>query len=241
MGSGKYGALTGTISRMKMLENINTNLANVNTSGYKKGIAVFEAQLDEAKATRDKLPTNYALVSREVIDFTPGQINKTGNPLHLAINGKGFFRVQQQDGEIVYARRGSFQRSAKGEMLTPSGGKLLGSGDTPVVLPPGSFDVTRDGSILSDHQLIGAIPLYVFEDTSGFKRGNDGVFVAPQDAQATQSQKPEILQGYLESSNVNVMHEMGRMVSTLRTFEAAQKALTAYDEMDRKLAELGAL
>ncbi len=239
MGSGKYGALTGAISRMRMLDNINSNLANANTSAYKKGIAVFEAQLDEAKATRGNMATNYVLVSNEMIDFTPGRIEKTGDPMHLAINGDGFFRVEQEDGEIVYARRGSFRRNAEGEMLTPGGAKLLGNGDSPVILPAEDVSITQGGSIISADQLVGSIPLYVFEDTSGLKRGNDGVFIAPPDAQVTPRTQPEILQGYLEGSNVNVMQEMGRMVSTLRTFEAAQKALTAYAEMDRKLAELG--
>lgn len=239
MGSGKYGALTGAMARMQMLENINSNLANVNTTGYKKGVEVFEAQLDEAKATRENYATNYALVSKEVIDFSPGQLNRTGDPTHLAINGKGFFRVQLENGDLAYARRGSFQRNAAGELVTASGAKLLGSGDAPVVLQPGDFDVTRDGTILSSGQPSGTIPLYVFADTKVLKRGSEGVFLAAPDAEVTRSQHPEILQGYLEGSNVNLMHEMGRMVYTQRAFEAAQKALTAYDEMDRKLAELG--
>lgn len=241
MGSGKYGALTGAISRMNMLENINNNLANINTSGYKKGLAVFAAKLDEATASREKMATNFAVVSSETIDFTQGQLNKTGNPMNLAISGEGFFRILQEDGEIVYARRGGFQQNENGEILTSGGGLLLGDGDSPVVLPGNDFNITRGGSIISDNQLVGVIPLYVFEDTSGFKRGNDGVFIAPQDAQATLSEAPEMLQGYLEGSNVNVMQEMARLVSTQRAFEASQKALSAYDTMNSKLAELGSL
>lgn len=239
MPSGKYGALTGAISRMQMLENINRSLANTNTSGYKKGVAVFEAQLAEAKASREGVSTNFALVSNEVIDFTPGQINKTGDSAHLAINGDGFFRIRQEDGEIAYSRRGSFHRTPEGELITESGGKLLGSGDAPLNVTEQEFDISGGGSVLVKGQPVGTIPVYTFDDTSSLRRGQDGVFLAPPDAEARLSESPEILQGYLEASNVNVMHEMGRMVYTLRAFEAAQKALTAYDEMDRKLAELG--
>ena len=239
MGSGKYGALSGAISRMQMLENINRNLANSQTSAYKKGVAVFEAQLDEARATRDKLPTNYALVGKEEIDFSPGQLNRTGDPTHLAINGDGFFRIRLDNGDLAYSRRGSFHRTQDGELIDENGARLLGTGDAPVTLPPGDFSLSTDGSIFVDGQLNGSIPLYRFEDTSGLRRGQDGCFLAGADAVVSRVENGEIMQGYLEGSNINIMQEMGRMVYTQRVFEAAQKALLAYDEMDRKLAELG--
>jgi flagellar basal body rod protein FlgG len=241
MGSGKYGALTGAISRMQMLDKVNSNLANVNTDGYKKRGATFEARFSEALATRGKEAMNFASVSNEVIDFTQGVLKKTDNPMHLAISGEGFFRLQQADGEIVYARRGSFDRNQEGEMITAAGARLLGDGDAPVALPVEEYSIIRDGSIISDNQRVGSIPLYSFEDTSILQRGNDGVFVAPQDAEVAQSPQPEMLQGYLEGSNVNMMQETVRMVYTMRVFEATQKALTAYDNMDSKLAELGNL
>lgn len=248
MGSGMYGALSGVISRMQMLDNINSNLANTNTTAYKKGVAVFEAQLSEATATRGKKPTNFTKISREAIDFSQGQLMKTGNPLHLAINGKGFFRVQQENGEMVYARRGNFQLNQEGEIITSSGAKLLGEGDTPIVVPPGEISVIRDGSILvrdsnipTEDQQVAIIPLYTFEDTNVLMRGDDGVFVAPQNAQVEQSPQPEMLQGFLEGSNVNIMQETARMIYNTRVFEAGQKVLTAYGKMGSKLAELGNL
>lgn len=241
MGSGKYGALTGAISRMQMLENINRNLANANTSGYKKGIPVFEAKLAEAQASANGQSVNLTTIGAETIDFSQGQINKTGVPVHLAINGEGFFKILQENGEIGYTRRGGFQRNLTDEVVTPNGGKLLGAGDAPVILPKTEFSISGDGSILTENQVAGTIPIYLADDTRGFTRGKDGVFVAPQNVQMTQSERPEILQGYLEGSNVNVMQETARMVYTLRAFEATQKALSAYDDMDKKLAELGNL
>jgi len=241
MGSGKYGALTGVITRMQMLDNINSNLANANTTGYKKGVSVFEAKFSEALATRGKQATNFTTVSGEAIDFSQGQLNQSGNPMHLAINGEGFFRVQQQNGEFVYARRGNFDRNVNGEMVTSAGFQLLDNGDSPIKLPLKEFTILNDGSIISDNQRVGSIPLYNFEDTNLLKRGNDGVFVAPADAVVSQSTKPSMLQGFLEGSNVNVMQETARMVNTMRVFESAQKALTAYDNMDSKLAELGGI
>jgi len=226
---------------MHMLENINSNLANINTSAYKKGVAVFEAQLAEAQATRGQQPTNFTHATTEIIDFTQGPLNKTGNPMNLAINGAGFFRIQQADGQLVYARRGSFQGNELGEMVNSAGGKLLGEGDAPVVIPPGAMNVTRDGSIISENQRVGSIPLYIFDDTRPLKRGNDGVFIAPPTATATLDPKPEMLQGFLEGSNINVMQETARMISNTRSFEATQKVLTAYDTMNSKLAELGGL
>jgi flagellar basal body rod protein FlgG len=241
MGSGKYGALSGVMARMQMAENINANLANINTSGYKKGTPIFEARLAEAQATRGQRPTNFVQVSGETIDFTPGPLNRTGDPMNLAISGAGFFRVQQADGELVYARRGNFQINELNEMVTSSGGKLLGEGDAPVVLPQGEIEVLRDGSILSDQQRVGLIPLYLFADTRVLKRGNDGVFIAPDNEVPTLDPRAEMAQGFLEGSNVNVMEETARMISNKRAFEAAQKVLTSYSEMDSKLADLGGL
>ena len=126
-------------------------------------------------------------------------------------------------------------------MITSAGAQLLGDGDAPIVLPVDEFTILRDGSIISDNQRVGTIPLYGFADTNVLKRGNDGVFIAPQDAAVTRSLQPEMLQGYLEGSNVNVMQETARMVTTMRIFEATQKVLTSYGKMGSKLAELGNL
>jgi flagellar basal-body rod protein FlgF len=245
MGSGKYGALSGVISRMQMLDNISSNLSNVNTAGYKKGVAVFESQLSEAVATRGKQATNFTQINRETIDFSQGNLNKSGNPLHLAISGTGFFRVQQADGALVYTRRGNFQLNKDGEMVTSSGAKLLDDGDSPLTIPPGDVSFTPEGTIRVvnqlDNQLVGTVPLYEFADTNVLKRGNDGVFVAPADAVVTKSLQPEMLQGYLEGSNVNIMQETARMVYNTRVFEAGQKVLTSYSTMDSKLADLGGL
>ncbi len=241
MPSGKYGALTGATSRMRMLENINRNLANAQTAAYKKGVPVFEAQLNEARATRDNQAINYAVLGREEIDFSPGQLKHTGVPTHLAINNDGFFRVQLENGEIGYARGGSFHRNQAGEMVNDEKAKLLGTGDAPVVLTSDNFSISPDGSILVDGQLSGTIPLYDFEDKSGMQRVKGGLFLAPDNAAAIQIENPGIAQGYLEGSNINIMHETARMIYTQRVFEAANKALLAYDEMDRKLAELGSV
>ncbi|MCF6178512.1 MAG: hypothetical protein L3J63_03855, partial [Geopsychrobacter sp.] len=92
---------------------------------------------------------------------------------------------------------------------------------------------------LSDQPASGGIPLYLFDYTRVLQRGNDGVFIAPQDARTTIDPNPEMLQGYLEGSNVNVMQEMARMVSNTRAFESSQKALTAYGKIGRQVAELG--
>ena len=108
----------------------------------------------------------------------------------------------------------------------------------------GDVILQRAGNVVetvADHQRVGSIPLYLFADTRVLKRGNDGVFIAPASVAPTQDPKPEMLQGFLEGSNVNVMQETARMISNKRAFESAQKVLTSYDEMDSKVAELGIL
>lgn len=241
MGSDKYGALSGAIARAQMLENISRNLANVDTTGYKKGDLTFEAKLQNAIATRDGVPTNQVRVSAEKIDFSQGVLNRTDVETHLAVNGPGFLRLQQTDGQVVYTRRGNFQQNTNGELVTETGARLLGDGDAPLVLPPTDFSISRDGSVLSDGLVVARIPLYVIETPDRLQRGQAGAFIAPAGVAATEDTRSELMQGYLEQSNVSTMEEMSRMVYNTRVFEATQKVLNIYSQMNSKLSELGNL
>lgn len=241
MGSDKYGALSGAISRSQMLDQISRNLANVDTTGYKKGSLTFETKLQDALATRSGVPTNQVRTSSEKIDFSQGVLNRTEVETHLAINGPGFLRLQQADGQIVYTRRGNFQPNIAGELVTSPGARLLGDGDAPLVMPTTDFIISRDGSVISENQVVGKIPLYRIEETDRLERAQTGAFIAPEGVVATEDKNSELMQGFLELSNVSTMEEMGRMVFNTRVFEATQKVLNIYSQMNSKLTDLGSL
>ena len=241
MGSDKYGALSGAIARSQMLDQISRNLANVDTTGYKKGSLTFETKLQDAVATRDKVPTNQVQASSENIDFSQGVLNRTEVETHLAINGPGFLKLQQDDGQIVYTRRGNFRASATGELVTATGSRLLGAGGLPLVLPTTDYIISRDGSVISENQVVGKIPLYTIEETDRLQRAQTGAFVAPAGVLAVEDTSSDLMQGFLELSNVSTMEEMGRMVFNTRVFEATQKVLNIYSQMNSKLSDLGNL
>jgi flagellar basal body rod protein FlgG len=239
MGSGKYGAVSGAIGRMQMMNNISEHLAAVKTTAYKRGKMNFEAELGEANSGLASKGVNYTRVSREVIDFTPGNLEFTGNPLHLAINGDGFFQVQRDDGSIGYVRKGSFQLNADGQLIDNSNRPLLTVDGAPINLPHANVDIAPDGSIYADGAELAQIGLFQFADNSVLQRVGEGLFQPSDGSQPLLHPNPQMIQKNIETSNVDMMREMVRMTSNLRAFEATQKALSIYRDMDSKGAEIG--
>lgn len=239
MGSGKYGAVSGAIGRMQMMDNISAHLAAVKSTAYKRSKISFEAELGEANSGLASKGVNYARVGKEVIDFSPGQLEFTGNPLHVAINGDGFFQVQREDGSTGYSRNGSFQLNAEGQLIDSSKRPVLTVDGAPVVLPHSDIDIAPDGSIYADGAEVAQLGLFQFEDTAVLQRAEEGLFLPNDGSQPTQHSNPQLIQKNIETSNVNMMREMVRMTTNMRTFEATQKALKIYSDMGSKGAEIG--
>lgn len=118
MSSGKYGAVSGAVARMQMLENISEHLAAAKTPGYKKGMVTFEAKLGEATSGLATKATNYSRLTKQEIDFTAGHIEYSGDTLDLAINGEGFFQIQRPDGSFGYTVKGIFNSMGKVDWST---------------------------------------------------------------------------------------------------------------------------
>ena len=241
MGSGKYGAVSGAIARMQMLENISEHLAATKTTAYKRSKVSFEAQLGEANSGLASKGVNYARVTREVIDFTPGHLEFTGNPLHLAINGDGFFQVERDDGSTGYIRKGSFQLNPAGQLIDSNHRPVLTADGATITLPHPDVDIAPDGSIYADGAEVAQIGLFQFADNSVLQQAGEGLFQPSDDSQPIQHADPQMVQKNVEGSNVDMMREMTRMTSNKRTFEATQKALKIYSDMGGKAAEIGLL
>ncbi len=239
MASGKYGAVAGLIGRMQMMENISEHLASIKVHSYKKGTPTFQAQLAEASSGLATKGTNYVKVSGEAIDFTPGQLEFTGDPLHMAINGDGFFQVQQSDGSFGYSRKGLFQLSPEGVLVDSNGLQVMSAAGGPLNLPAPDVDIAPDGNIWYQGQQVGQIAVFQFADNSLLTRSRGGMFLPVDGAQPNPHPAPQLAQKNLETSNVDMMQTMVRMTSNLRAFEASQKALRIYSEMSSKMAEIG--
>jgi flagellar basal body rod protein FlgG len=239
MSSGKYGAISGAVARMQMLGNISEHLAAAKTPGYKKGMVTFEAQLGEATSGLASNATNYSHLTAPEIDFTPGHIEFSGDPLDLAINGDGFFKIQRDDGSFGYTRKGDFQMDGDGRLVDGSGLPVMSANGDEIILPTSDVDISSDGSIWAGETKIGQVGLFQFTDTSVLYRAGGEMYKSRNGVEPETHPNPQLVQKNLEASNIDMMKAMVRMTSNLRAFEATQKALKIYSDMDGKAAELG--
>ncbi|MEE4254019.1 MAG: flagellar hook basal-body protein [Desulfuromusa sp.] len=239
MSSGKYGAVAGMVSRMDMMENITAHLAAAKTFSYKKGVSTFEARLSEANSGMATKGINYVRKTKETIDFTPGEIEYSGNPLHVAINGEGFFKVLHPDDSVAYTRKGAFRMTPDGFLVDAFGMKVVNVENEPIIIPDPNVIISPAGNINYQGTLIGQIGVFKFEDNSVLKRAAGSAFVPTDDSNPTLFAEPEVIQNNLETSNVDMMKTTVQMTSNLRAFEAMQKALRIYSDMGSKAADIG--
>lgn len=244
-----YSALFGALSQEFRLNMIANNLANVNTVGFKKEKTAFADVFtrfasDYVEVNPSLTPTipwpEKKLVSETrltgtYLDFNQGALKVTGNPLDVAIEGEGFFRVQTPQG-IRYTRNGSFLRNAAtGNLVTSQGYPVLGE-NGPIELPDtGTITISEDGQIIVDGDVVGQLSVVTVSDFRALKKeGQNLLYLEKGKAQEIPLENPSIKQGYLESSNVQVVEEMVNMIDTLRTFESLQRAMTSSQEEDQK-------
>ena len=239
MSSGKYAAISGAVARMQMLENISEHLASTKVPGYKKGMVTFEAKLGEASSGMATKGTNYTQLTKQKIDFSSGEVEYSGDPLDLAINGDGFFQIQRPDGTFGYARKGNFELNGEGKLIDTSGFLVMGAEGGEITVPQPDVNIGQDGSIWDGETRVGQVGLFRFADTSVLKRAGGEMFIPIDGTQPEPHPSPRMSQKYLETSNVDMMKTMTRMTSNLRAFEATQKALKIYSDMGAKGAEIG--
>lgn len=241
MADGKYAAISGAVARMHKLDNISEHLASARTPGYKKADVSFAARLGEATSGLATNATNFTGLTAHRIDFSPGQIEHSGRPLDVAVNGDGFFQIQRPDGEFGYTRKGNFQLNGNGLLIDSGGYPVTGPAGEEIFLDRSDVDILSDGSIWADEQQVAQIGLFLFEDTGLLQRAGEDMFIPVGEAAVELHPEPEVIQHSLEGSNVNLMEEMARMTTNLRAFEATQKALKTYSDMNAKATEMGLL
>jgi flagellar basal-body rod protein FlgG len=244
---------TGLEAQQTRMTVVANNLANVNTTGFKRGRAAFEDLLYQqvrqpggATSQQTTLPSGLATgtgvrVVATVKSFDQGNLGNTGNPLDLAIDGRGFFQVLLPDGTSAYTRDGSFQVDAQGQLVTNSGYVVQPA----VQIPQGAQSVTigRDGTVSvqlagqAASTQVGTIQVTDFVNPSGLQARGENLYVETtasgpaQTGTAGVNGVGTLMQGTLESSNVNVVEELVSMIETQRAYEMNAKAIAAADGM----------
>ena len=257
MDASLWVAKTGLTAQQTRMTVISNNLANVNTTGYKKDRAVFEdliyqnivqaggqTDADNETPTGLMLGTGTRVVATEKLHHQ-GNMISTENSLDLAISGDGYFQIQLFDGTIAYTRDGSFKLSADGEVVTAGGEPLI-----PQLIAPQnaqSITVGRDGTVSAELEAgqgdvqVGQIQVARFVNNAGLmpmgrnllretNASGDVIIGTPGE-----NGNGFLMQGSLEASNVNVVEEMVNMIETQRAYEVNSKAIAAADGMLRFL------
>lgn len=247
---GLYSSSSGMQVQQLHQEVLANNLANVNTAGFKRDMTVAEARAGLA-IRRTKVPFasdplagthrvpigqlgTGAFMRRIHKDLTVGLQRHTEQPLDMALNGSGYFVLQGPEGQLRYSRDGAFTRNGQGQLVDMKGFPVLGEGNQPIVLPAGGqIEVSDDGVILVDKQRVGRVALADFEDPEAdLEKVGDTHFAFRGDrfGRAPQPSQALVMQGVLEGSNVNGVHEMVDMIAAMRQYEANQKAVQMQDE-----------
>jgi len=255
-----YIAKTGLEAQQTNLDVISNNLANVSTTGFKRSRAVFEDLLYQnvrqpgaQSSQQNNLPsglqigTGVRTVATERI-HTQGNPQLTGNSKDVMVNGAGYFPVLLPDGTQAYTRDGSFQSDANGQLVTSSGFVIQPA----ITIPANAESITvgRDGVVSvkiagqTAPTQVGSLQLATFINPAGLESRGENLYLETGASGNPNLNVPGtngsgvLMQGYVESSNVNVVEEMVNMIQTQRAYEINSKAITTSDQMLQKLAQL---
>jgi flagellar basal-body rod protein FlgG len=169
-------------------------------------------------------------------NFRQGSLYATNKNTDLALNGTGFFTVENpESGEVFYTRDGRFKINSENELVTSLGFNVLDDSGAPILIRERPFFVDTDGSIFVRGQEIATISVVDFEDHNVMLKKGDNLYALKEEAQQVSPENTSIQQGSLEESNVNIVEEMVHLIQLNRTFESSQKALTAQDQTLAKL------
>lgn len=253
MNPALWAAKTGLDAQQTRMTVVSHNLANVNTTGFKRGRAVFEDLLYQnirqvgAQTSQNTqypsglhLGTGVRVVATEKM-YQQGSLVQTSGPLDLAIEGKGFFQILLPDGTLAYTRAGEFQVDSQGQVVTASGYAL----QPPISIPADATGVTigHDGTVTatlagqSTPTQIGTLQLVDFINSAGLQPKGENLLLESAASGPPQVGTPglnglgTVMQGELEASNVNVAEELVDMIETQRAYEMNSKAISASDQM----------
>lgn len=252
---------TGMLAQQLNVEVISNNIANMNTTAFKRQRAVFQDLIYQNLSRVGTQSTDSGTIEPTGIQIgvgvnagavyritEQGSLTSTGNDLDTAIQGKGYFRITQSDGSSAYTRAGSFQMSATGQIVTQDGLTVAPG----LSVPPDAIDVTinQSGEVLAiiNGQVtptnVGQIELVIFPNESGLEAIGDNLLIESAASGTATPGVPgvggvgTILQGFLETSNVNPVSEVTDLITAQRAYEMNSRVITTADEMLRTIANL---
>lgn len=248
MIKGIYTSASGMLSTQRRLDIISNNLANANTSGYKKESAVKESfpemvmQKIEGNSREEigELGTGVRL-EQSYTDFSMGSKRRTGNQLDMAIKGDGFFAVETPTGQ-KYTKNGNFSLNRDGQIVTQQGYPVLGENGEPIQTIEGrDINIDQDGQVYLGELEADSIQVVDFANREELVKSGENLFTYNGDqADIQQTEDYQLLQGYLEGSNVNTVREMTKMIEVNRLYQAQQRVMKKADStLDKAVNQVG--
>ncbi|WP_265500091.1 flagellar hook-basal body complex protein [Paracoccus beibuensis] len=230
MDNAIYASLTRQSGLMAEMRTVANNIANANTTGFRREGVIFAEHLTALDRKGDTLSMAHA--RGRMLDLNQGVLTQTNNNLDLAIEGDGFFLVEAPEG-LRLTRAGAFMPSAEGELMTADGHRLLDEGQAPIILPAGASSVAvgADGTLSSNGLPFGRIGL--FNAPEGMNLTHEGGTAFSIEGDPEPVEEARIRQGFLEESNVDPIFEITRMIEVQRAYELGQSFLDREDQRIR--------
>lgn len=256
---GVYTAVSGAMAQSSRLDTIANNLANANTTAFKKDKQVFNEYVTAYEKMPDTMEVPRVPASVESFydmnggdkafvdsagtytNFSQGNLKSTGSTLDVAIEGKGFFEIMSPQG-VRWTRNGSFQIDSTGRLVTKEGYPVLreGTGDPAqrtIQLSDRNVTIAEHGGVYQGDNQVAKLSVVNFTDPDQIQKQGNSLYKLKENSTVTPiaSNEARLHQGFVEGSNVNVVEEMTDMITAQRLFETTQQAVKAFDHMDEKL------
>jgi flagellar basal body rod protein FlgG len=246
MNIGLYQSASALSALERWQDSVAQNITSSQTTGYRKRTINFSTQQageiqpdSRARVGHDAgVPMLFPKVNTG-INFITGETQPTRRELDVAIQGDGFFEVQLADGSHAFTRNGEFRLRLDRTLINSAGNEVLNDSGSPITLLPNGQPVTinRDGTIFQGDASLGKLSVQKFADPSQLIALSGGLFVPGSGATPEAVEDPELLQGYLEGSNVTPLREMVDLVLISRAYEANQKMINTVDEQMQKVLD----
>jgi flagellar basal-body rod protein FlgG len=235
MIKGIYRSASAMVPRIKMQEVTANNLANASAPGFKRDM-VFTKELTKAqiKTTPRKSDWQTPMIDQVYTQYDQGSLEQTENPFDIALEGDGFFVFEGTDGNTILSRAGSLTLDPSGFIVSADGRRLMGEGGA-INAGGGKVDISESGQVTVDDNLVDTIRVVDVAEKNDLEKIGRTEFMLPNGVDVIKAGKYAIRQGYLETSNVNVVKEMIDMIISYRNYESDAQALKTQDDSLEKL------
>jgi len=236
MDNVRYVGLSAQVALRRHLDVVASNVANMNTAGFKGDRMLFAESLQRVGAAAgDRV--SFVIDKGTYRDFSAGPLNASGNNLDAAIDGEGFFRIQAPEGQF-YTRDGRFSRDPEGRLVTVSGHRVLDDGGGEIVIPQEAtnVDIGLDGGVTVDGAFLARIGVVRFDQPQLLEARGDGLYAAAAGQAPVDADNPRVVQGMVEGSNVQSVVEMTRMIEINRAYAQAEQAASQAHELQKDSA-----